>query len=249
MRHTVQYAVCLWPCLLAGCGGSSIPGESLTRSSQVAPFEHSLRARGRPTAPTIGFQDQADTVTAKALKPFGIRPEHHVATAMLQDAEALKFIADLTRDRGSLTVVLPNMFDIAPERRSALAPAVAKIRRTLDEDPTLFANTKRIVWFEDAGLSLGADESLDRILCLSNIEHWFRAGRASQLLSASFEALRPQGTLGIYASLNTNETQLVELVESAGFILRDRTPRSTPTSKAVTRSALSFTKRTSSALP
>jgi len=160
----------------------------------------------------------------ETLEFFGVRPNHTVLELWAGGGWYTEILAPFLRDRGKLIVT---NFD----------PAQNKLGKALQEklaaNPSIFDKVKVVTVEPPQKLKLAPKNSVDVILTFRNIHNWITGGYADKVYAEAFQALKPNGILGIEehrAKAGTNlqesaktgyidEQALIAEIEKVGFKL------------------------------
>lgn len=216
--------------LIAGCGPSTkqepVVTESLsTEFTRAAGGDHRsakniARNVYRHPVETLGFFELKPGMTVLEISPGGMWYTEILAPAL--------------KGRGTF-IVAGYDTSIAGQPKYRYRQQQAMEQR-FAEQPEHYSEVKIVKFSPPDSVQLGENGSVDRVLTFRNFHGWVRAGVALSNLKAFYNVLKPGGVLGVVqhrtdkaktlASGKINgyltEPALIELAESAGFVLDAR---------------------------
>jgi predicted methyltransferase len=211
--------------LASGCGGTSTPITAPAHTERTPDDDASraLAAALRGSARTLDDRARdAHRHPKETLEFFGITPAMRVIELAPGGGWYTRILAPLLRERGTLTVGLPDgKYGDAFRAMAAADPALygsARMARMAPPDP----------------IELGDDESADLVLTFRNTHGWVQNGTEKDIYAAVFRVLKPGGVFGVVqhrdaegASLDPArgylpEAYVIEVAEAAGFELVEK---------------------------
>jgi len=168
----------------------------------------------------------------QTLEFFGLREDMAVVEISPGGGWYTEILAPLVKDKGTLYAAHGALNPPHPYYRNSLG----KFLQKLAADPDLY-NGVVVTQLQPPLIAETAPAgSADLVLTFRNVHNWVKAGTADAVLKAAWVALKPGGVLGVVehrakpgTSLEVmkksgyvTEALTIELAESAGFKLKDR---------------------------
>ena len=124
-------------------------------------------------------------------------------------------------------------FDTQPKedtpRTRYRANAGKKFLDWTEKNPKVFANASVIAFDPPAHVSLGADNSVDKVLTFRNLHNWAVGGQLETVFESAYKVLKPGGIFGVVEhranagmSIKTGymeQDKMIKLAEKVGFVL------------------------------
>jgi predicted methyltransferase len=223
MKSFIASFVVAFATIAAGCAAqpsSSFPAAELDRilASEHRSAENRARDRFRHPKETLKF--------------FGIHPEMTVVEVWPGNGWYTEILAPLVQERGKLYAA-----QLDPAGGEYAKQTVNAFKAKLNARPDLY--NKVVVTHlasPPAKTEIAPADSVDMVLTFRNLHNWMMFNWQREALQSMFTALKPGGVLGVVehrgnaklpqdaraASGYVNEAYAIELIESVGFKLVDR---------------------------
>ena len=220
---------------LASCANAPAPAPTATPASRprdaatAAAIERVLGGKHRSA------ENRARDVHRHPLDTllfFGIKPDMTVAEVWPgPDGWYTEILAPLQADAGKLYVA---QMPAAPGN-AFITASLARYAAKLAARPDLFGKVT-LTTLGPGGSEIAPPGSCDLVLTFRNLHNWMNLGYAKQAIEAMSRALKPGGILGVVehradpakprderaGNGYVNEDYAIQLIESAGFELVDR---------------------------
>ncbi|WP_246828923.1 class I SAM-dependent methyltransferase [Synechococcus sp. PCC 7502] len=144
----------------------------------------------------------------ETLEFFGVSSNQTVVELWSGGGWYTEILAPFLRDRGKLIVT---NFDPTKSK-----PAKA-FQDKLAASPDIFGKVKVVTIDPPQRLNLAPDNSVDVVLTFRNIHNWIISGYADKVYTAAFQALKPNGILGVEEHRAKPGTNLQESAKT-GYI-------------------------------
>lgn len=150
----------------------------------------------------------------ETLEFFGVSPTQTVVELWPGNGWYTEILAPFLRDRGQLIVT---NFDPTKSK-----PAKA-LQDKLVASPDIFSKVKVATIDPPQKLKLASNNSVDVVLTFRNIHNWIIGGYADKVYAAAFQALKPNGILGVEehrakAGTNLQESAKTGYIDENGVI-------------------------------
>jgi predicted methyltransferase len=209
--------------LAAGCAVS--PSENDESASAVEPILSSAHRSAANRARDV-YRHPKET-----LQFFDIRPDMTVVEVWPGSGWYTEILAPLVRERGQLYAA-----QLDPAASDYARKLVEGYRTKLASRPDLYDKVIVTTLAARSGAPIAPPNSADVVVSFRNLHNWMMFGWERPALEAMHAALKPDGILGIVEhrgdpkveqdpkalSGYVNEEFAIELIESAGFELVDR---------------------------
>jgi predicted methyltransferase len=208
--------------LASGCAGTSDPivAPSHTERTPDDDARRALDSALRGSARTLDDRARdAHRHPKETLEFFGITPTMHVIELAPGGGWYTRILAPLLRERGKLTVGLPD------------GKYGDAFRELAEADPALYGSVQMARMAPPDAIELGDDESADLVLTFRNTHGWVGNDIERDIYAAVFRVLKPGGIFGVVqhrdaagATLDPArgylpEAYVIEVAEAAGFEL------------------------------
>ena len=148
-----------------------------------------------------------------------------------------EILAPYLRDGGQLTIA--NFRTISPsdhKKANYYAKLGRKLAQRINDDPEVFGSVIEVPYDPTIDSSIGMPGSQDMVVTFRNIHNWDSDGVFKDVIKAAYDVLKSGGILGIVehkadqlSDLSasavrgyTDESYVIEVVESMGFKLKAR---------------------------
>lgn len=175
--------------------------KSSTLSQIIASSHRSAKNRAR----------DRDRHPLETLEFFGVSPTQTVVELWPGNGWYTEILAPFLRDRGQLIVT-----NLDPTKSK---PAKA-LQDKLAANSAIFGKVKVATIDPPQQLILAPDNSVDVVLTFRNIHNWIIGGYANRVYTAAFQALKPNGILGVEEHRAKIGTKLQESAKT-GYIDED----------------------------
>jgi len=223
MRGFLQSSLCIGVALLAGCATPRVDPALDAKLDRILAAEHRSaehRARDR-------FRHPKET-----LQFFGLRDDMTVVEVWPGTGWYTEILAPLLAERGTLYAA-----QLDPAGGAYAKQTVDAYKAKLASRPDLYGKViVTTLASPPAQSEIAPPGSVDMVLTFRNLHNWMMFGWPREALQSMYAALKPGGVLGIVehrgkpgeeqdpkaASGYVNEDYAIELIESVGFRLVDR---------------------------
>lgn len=238
--------------LLAGCAmqdasksmassrGDAVMADTETRATEAA--ERPATSMGVNDILALPHRSEANRARDAYRHPqetlafFEVHPHQTVLEVTPGGGWYTEILAPYLRTNGQL---IAQVFDPAAQEsqrsRDYYTKSNSELRAKLAANPALYDRV-RVIETPAATPVLGAPASVDRVLTFRNVHNWTGAKNDAAMFSAFFDALKPNGILGVVEHRATpgtdpaisaesgyiTEAYVIELATAAGFELAGR---------------------------
>jgi len=178
-------------------------------ASPERPAAEIARDRWRHPAETLGF--------------FGIRGNQNVVELWPGTGWYTAILAPLVAEKGTLTVISPEVKPEADGGAGAVAELLTKkYSERLAASPAVYGKVRAHAIDTATDFSLGPDESADAVVTFRNFHNWVKAGIAARVLEAAFRVLKPGGVFGVEehraAAADATVEDVVHKIDETGYV-------------------------------
>lgn len=167
--------------------------EQKTRTAQTLDATPNITAAvNNPNRPESERQRDQYRHPLQTLSFFEIQPNHTVVEIWPGGGWYSAILAPLLKKQG--TFIAASFAPGGPEYRQNIHE---KYLNRLAENPDDFDQTEVLRFGAEGYFSLGADQSVDRVLTFRNTHNWIKAGIDSDIYKAAYLALKPGGIFGV----------------------------------------------------
>jgi len=141
---------------------------------------------------------------------FGLKPDMTVVEIAPGRGWYTEILGPVLKAHGQYYAVVSAVTEKTPD---ALKQNDADYRGMLSAAPALYGNVKLSV-ISPGSLSIAPPGSADLVLTFRNVHNWAKAGTAEAMFRAFYEALKPDGTLGVVEHRANPDTPFQQQVDT-----------------------------------